>query len=509
MSRPSEREISVLVPPHLARLAPGDPGSVGPYVLIGRIGAGATGTVFAAVDPAEGGDPLVAVKVLHPWPLEEQSTLAYLHARLAALQGTDGRVYVPPITFDAAAERPWLALPYIPGVALDGFVREHGPLGRGRLIALAAALGEGLSALHSKEVAHGDLKPGDVLLCASGPRLLDCALPGEGELLGRTAWHWTAPERLAGGEPSPAADVFSWGAIAVFAATGRPPVEEEGASAATSPWLEGVPGELRPIVRRSLSEDPRDRPTVREVLGSTIAAWESISGSGAGPVQGTAVTQVLAREWRGISEPDRLPRLVRLGTDRRRTSGRAALVAGASVVALALVGGGGYAAYGALSGDGAPQAAPSPSPSSPVPSADESRQGPPVVRFDPAEQENPVEGPWVYTRVERAESAPATPAATIAPATWSEHWTPVDAEARAEAVITAETEVRCAQFCVPGPGYIEDGRGTYEMAGQDFIDYLSWGKPVIAEVEFADSEGEGDGPREVTRITELYPTPAR
>ncbi|MFD0801989.1 serine/threonine protein kinase, partial [Streptomonospora algeriensis] len=140
MSRPAEREISVLVPPHLAPLAPGDPGSIGPYVLIGRLGAGGTGTVFAAVDPADAGGELMAVKVIHPWPLEEPENRARLQARLSALAEVDGRCYVPPVAFDAAAEHPWLAMPYVAGLPLDGFVRDHGPLGRGRLVALVAAL---------------------------------------------------------------------------------------------------------------------------------------------------------------------------------------------------------------------------------------------------------------------------------------------------------------------------------------------------------------------------------
>ncbi|KIH97424.1 hypothetical protein LP52_19425 [Streptomonospora alba] len=503
MSRPAEREISVLVPPHLAPLAPGDPGSVGPYVLIGRLGAGGTGTVFAAVDPADASAELVVVKVVHPWPVEEPENRERLRARLEALAGVDGRCYVPPTAFDAAAEHPWLAMPYVAGLPLDGFVREHGPLGRGRLIALVATLGEALSALHSHDVPHGDLTPDNVLLSSRGPRLLDCALPGDGELLRRTATPWTAPERLEGGEPSAAADVFSWAAIAVFAASGRPPIDDEGAPASVTPWLQGVPGEMRPIVRRALSEDPRDRPTVREVLGATIAAWEAISGSDAPQVQGTAVTQVLSREWRGIVEPDRLPRLVRLGTNRRRGAGRAVLVAGGSVVALALIGGGGYAAYAALNGGGTEQAAPPPAPS-PSASSD-ARQGPPIVRFDPADQENPAEGPWVYTRVERRPSAPETPAATLAPDAWSEQWQPVGEDAVQEAVITEDTEVLCARFCVPGPGYVEDDRGTFPMNGREFIDYLAWGQPVIAEVEFAE-EG-GDGPREISRIVEVYPTP--
>ncbi|MBX9387154.1 protein kinase [Streptomonospora nanhaiensis] len=518
MSPSAEREISVLVPPDLAPLAPGDPSSVGPYLVIGRIGAGATGTVFAAVDPRTTGEPLTAVKVLHPWAVEDEPTRARLRERLAALAGADGRCYVPPAVFDAEAAQPWLAMAYVSGVRLDTFIAEHGPLGQGRLIALAATLAEGLSALHRRDLAYGDLKPANVVLCATGPRVLDCALPGHGELLRRTAGPWTAPERLAGGPPSTAADVYSWGALVVFAATGHPPVDgggagdggaggtggaETGTPAADSPRLAEVPEELRPIVRRALAADPAARPSVRELLGSAIAAWEAISGAGAPPVQGTAVTQVLSREWRGIPDPGLLPRVIHLDDGRRRRRGRTGLVAGGAAVGLALIAGGAYAAYAALGGPAAPAPEPGPTAS---PSADAPAEpGELIVRFDPAEQTGGAEGPWVYTRVEPAPDAPATPAATIAPEDWSAQWVPVSEDAVGETVITAETEVLCAQFCVPGPGHIEDDRGTYPVTGPDFVSYLQWGRPVIAELELA--EPEGDGPPEAVRITEVYPTP--
>jgi hypothetical protein len=126
-----------------------------------------------------------------------------------------------------------------------------------------------------------------------------------------------------------------------------------------------------------------------------------------------------------------------------------------------------------------------------------------VVRFVPAEQPAPVEGPWVYTAVERAEATPEADG-LLTPEDWSAQWT--DAGEEREAVIAPDAEVLCAQFCVPGPGHIDGERGTYEVRGQDFIDYLDWGNVVIAEVEFAEADG-GMGPREIVRITELFPAP--
>ncbi|MFC4562613.1 serine/threonine-protein kinase [Nocardiopsis mangrovi] len=513
MSRRPQREISVLVPPNLIPLTSDDPRHVGPYQVIGRIGSGGTGTAYAAVNPTTQGDPLVAVKVLDSPLLADPAARAMLHQRLSALAAVDGRIYVPPVAFDTASAPPWLVMDYVSGVPLAQFARRHGALGAGRLIALAAGLAEGLSALHVKSVAHGDLKPANVLLGGSGPRILDCALPGDDEHLRRSAAAWLSPERHAGDPPTPAADVFAWGAVMAFASTGRLPFgmgEPHVLArrvAQADPDLVGAPEELLPLIRRALAKDPGDRPSVRELLGSAIAAWEATTSSSAEAVKGTAVTRVLSREWKGVSEQARLPKVIRLHDGSRSRAGaggpgrpRLLLVGAGGVLALALVGGAAWGVVATLDGgsDGGGAAA-SPSPS-PAPVDDSTA----VVRFVPVEQQNPVDGPWEFTPVEQAGSAEAGGAGGPAtPDSWSARWS--DAGEPQQAVIAPDAEVLCAQFCVPGPGHIEEGRGTYPVRGQDFIDYLSWGQVVIAEVEFAD--GAGAGPREIVGVTELFPAP--
>ncbi|GAA1088496.1 serine/threonine-protein kinase [Nocardiopsis composta] len=511
MSRRSQHEMSVLVPPNMGGLSSGDPRRLGPYLVIGRIGAGGTGTVYAAVDPMGGEDPLVAAKVLHSPVLADPGRRAQLRERLQALAGVDGRIYVPPVRHDADADPPWLAMPYISGIPLAAYIRRRGPMGRGRLLALAAGLAEGLLALHRHDVAHGDLKPSCVLIGASGPRILDCALPGDEEHLRRTAGAWLSPERHRGGDPTPASDVFSWGAVMAFAATGRLPfglgepeelarrVQEE------EPVLDGAPPALVPLLERTLDKDPERRPSVRELMGAAIAVWEEEDESDAADgVKGTAITKVLSREWQGVVEPARLPRVIHLEEDGVRRRGRTPLLIGALALALALVGGGAWAVLSALGGGSAPPEDAGPASSAPPSGAAEEEPRVETVRFDPAAQQNPVDGPWTFTPVQRAEDMEPPEGVLLAPDTWSSYWTDAG-EGPEEAVIAEDAEVQCANFCQPGPGHIEDGRGTYEMTGQDFIDYLGWGRVVIAEVEIAPGEG---GEPEITRITELFPDPA-
>lgn len=516
MSRRSPNEMSVLVPPNLGPLAPSDPRRLGPYLVIGRIGQGGTGTVFAAVDPMGGDDPLAAVKALHSPELDDPRTRGLLHTRLEALAAVDGRVYVPPVRFDADGAPPWLAMPYVSGIPLAAYIRRRGPMGPGRLLALAAGLAEGLLALHRRQVPHGDIKPGNVIIGSKGPRILDCALPGDDEVLRRTAGAWLSPERHQGAPPSPGADVFAWGAVLAFAATGKLPFglgEPEVLARRVQteePVLDGVPRELLPLVSRALAKDPAERPTIRELIGSAIAAWEqTVAEDGEGAeqagVRGTAVTKVLSREWQGVVEPARLPRMITLDDGAVRRPGRVPLLVGGAAIVVALLGGGAWAGMQVLNGGEEPAPRPSESPSAPV----ETQEGPrtATVRFDPTEQEDPQDGPWVFTRVEQADPGAEPPeGGAIRPEDWDTYWVPAEGAEPETAVIPEDAEVYCANYCTPGPGWIEEGRGTYEATGAEFTEYLSWGRVVIAEVEFAEGGGEGDEP-EIVRITELYPQP--
>ncbi|MFL1431199.1 serine/threonine protein kinase, partial [Nocardiopsis sp. frass1] len=126
-----------------------------------------------------------------------------------------------------------------------------------------------------------------------------------------------------------------------------------------------------------------------------------------------------------------------------------------------------------------------------------------VVRFDPAEQEDVVEGPWVYTPVDR-EDEPERGQGVPTHQDWAAQWS--EAGESAAAVIDPEAEVLCAKFCA-APDHVfldEEGRGTWELTGRDFIDYLSWGPVVIVEVTFSEEEPAEGEPREIVQVTELF-----
>ncbi|GAB3690525.1 protein kinase [Nocardiopsis oceani] len=527
MSPRSPREISVLVPPDLAPLYPDDPARIGPYLVLGRLGQGSTGTVYAAVDTGSttSEDRLVAVKTLKSPELESPDIYPALGQRLRNLAAVDPHRVVTPLTFDADANPPWLSMPYLAGQRLSHYVTKRGGLGVGKLIALSTGLAEGLSALHARGVAHGSLRPSEILLESHGPHIMDCAIAGDSERLRGSGATWLSPERYRGGIATPVADVFAWGAIVAFAGTGRLPFgpgepEEIAQRVASGDFdLDGLPKGLRPVVGRALDPNPDRRPSLREVIGAVIAVWQAENtAEGAEPASGNReeIGRILEREWHAVEPPARVPEVIRLeGRMSNRRPTRTLFVAGAVAMAVVLIGGGvwGITQITGGSAEAGPVAAEEDDDADDEDAAEEEEADEEpstlIVRFDPAEQdepedveENEEERAWVYTPVDRDDDIPRNQGIPSHDA-WAEQWDEDGDEA--EAVILPDAEVKCAKFCA-APEHVfldEDGRGTWDLSGSDFVDYLSWGPVMIVEITFAEDQDD-EGPREVVEVTELF-----
>jgi serine/threonine protein kinase len=109
-------------------------------------------------------------------------------------------------------------------------VTATGPLPDDAVLKLAAGLAEALRVIHHCGLVHRDLKPGNVLLAADGPRVIDfgiaraldgTALTSAESLLGTPSY--MSPEQAQSQPAGPASDVFSLGGVLYFAATGTSP----------------------------------------------------------------------------------------------------------------------------------------------------------------------------------------------------------------------------------------------------------------------------------------------
>jgi hypothetical protein len=211
------------MPGGISPLLEHDPADVGPLRLIGRLGAGGMGIVYAGLSAA---GERVAVKVVHP-ELAHDPEFRTRFAREIALLGkirSAGTVRV--LAADADAAQPWFATEYVAGPTLEERVRGVGPLAGDDLYGLASGLAEALVAMHAAGVVHRDLKPANVILSPSGPRVVDLGIARAvdeagvtrtGVLIGSPAW--LSPEHYRDDEVGPAADVHAWGLLVAFAAT--------------------------------------------------------------------------------------------------------------------------------------------------------------------------------------------------------------------------------------------------------------------------------------------------
>ncbi|MER5421802.1 serine/threonine-protein kinase [Streptosporangium roseum] len=241
---------------------------IGPYRVVRRLGQGGTGEVFLARDP-EGRQ--VAVKVLHPRLTADPALLQRFRQEAEAASRVARSCTVPVLEAGLDGDRAYLVTEYVEGQDLRRRVESHGPLTGSGLDALAVSTAVALQAIHAAGVVHLDLKPSAVLLGPLGPRVtgFGVARPaGPSDRAEEGASSCTAPEQARGEEGGAASDVFAWGGVVLYAATGRGPSAggTDRPAGHAFPGLTGLHGALRDLAGRALAEDPGSRPSVQDIL---------------------------------------------------------------------------------------------------------------------------------------------------------------------------------------------------------------------------------------------------
>lgn len=273
-------------------LGPGDPGTVGKYRLVGRLGRGGMGQVYLGESP---GGRLVAVKLIRAELAGDPDFRARFAREVATARTVSGIYTVPVVDADVDGAQPWLVTAYVEGPSLADAVRDFGPFGPEQMLTLAAGLAEGLEVIHASGVVHRDLKPSNVLLAQDGPRIIDFGISRAGDLPGVTRTGqvtgspgYMSPEQAQGGAAGPASDVFSLGSVLVFAVTGREPFGSGSGPSVlyrvvhSQPDADGIPEPLKSLVTRCLAKDPGLRPTASQIVAELGAARPGSSWIGAG-----------------------------------------------------------------------------------------------------------------------------------------------------------------------------------------------------------------------------------
>jgi eukaryotic-like serine/threonine-protein kinase len=250
----------------------------GRYRLDSRIATGGMGEVWRGTDLvlARG----VAVKLLLP----EYARDAEGAARFRAEARHAGMVSHPNIAqvFDYSegdgdnddTGRPYLVMELVDGPSLAGLLAD-GPLGPAYTLGVTAQVSAGLAAAHAADLVHRDIKPANLLISKDGiVKITDFGIAHAagaapvtrtGVVVGTGAY--LAPERIAGDQAGPAADLYSLGVVAYECLTGKRPFNGDPLAVVLAhqeqplpPLPPEVPERVAALVADLTAKDPGARP---------------------------------------------------------------------------------------------------------------------------------------------------------------------------------------------------------------------------------------------------------
>ncbi len=215
-------------------LEPGD--LLGRYRAGPLIGAGGMGQVFLAEDLQTGHD--VALKLLHPRWAGDDWLVELFHKEAALVRSLSHANLVALLQVGEDRGLHYLVFEFIHGVSLEHVLRD-GPMEVALAASIIQDLAMGLSAAHAAGVVHRDLKPANVMItpddriklidfgvadrsgAGTGDREIPRELDGPGSTGVCGTRVYSAPEQNQGRPASPAADVYSLGAVAYELFSGR------------------------------------------------------------------------------------------------------------------------------------------------------------------------------------------------------------------------------------------------------------------------------------------------
>jgi tetratricopeptide (TPR) repeat protein len=303
--------------------APGAPlprgASVGRYVVLDGVGAGAMGVVYAAYDPEL--DRKVALKLLKSARSDGVGRLRLLREAQALAKLSHPNV-VAVHDVGTSGEQVFIAMEFVAGVTLAQRLTERAHAWP-ELLALFIAIGRGLAAAHRAGLVHRDFKPDNVMICADErPRVMDFGLarvepapapdmqgdtlvqPREpalelevtaaGAVLGTP--QYMAPEQWAGGSVDARTDQFAF-CVALWAALfGARPFVGATPAALRLAVMQGSIVEparaghgasrtearrVAAVLRRGLAADPSrrhaDMDTLLAALGERRRSWRRVA----------------------------------------------------------------------------------------------------------------------------------------------------------------------------------------------------------------------------------------
>lgn len=312
-----------------------DPRRIGPFEVLGRLGAGGMGLVYLARSAS---GRRVAIKTVRTELAEDQLFRVRFAREVEAARAVSGFYTAAVVDADPRAAVPWLATAFVPAPSLEEIVTECGPMPAQAVRWLAAGVAEALQSIHGAGLVHRDLKPSNVLVVEDGPRVIDFGIASgvsntrltmTNVAVGTPAY--MSPEQAKDSRSvTGASDVFSLGSMLVFAATGHAPfhganpVETVFMLLREGPDLEGLPEELRPLIESCMQMEATARPNPADLQAQLaphlFGSGSDDSGTASAWLPERAVSLIETRRG-GVRRRSRRPAVAVVAGGARPTSG--------------------------------------------------------------------------------------------------------------------------------------------------------------------------------------------
>jgi serine/threonine-protein kinase len=276
------------------------PSKIGKYDVEERVGEGAMGVVYRAVDPVL--KRRVAIKVMSD-AFAQNDDLRERFLREAQAAGSLQHPNVITIyDFGDVDGHPYIAMEFVEGQDVAELIAHQVPLSVVDKLDLAIGVLQGLAYAHKRGIVHRDIKPANIRVDDEGKaRIMDFGvahlassnMTKSGVMLGTPSY--MAPEQIVGGKVGPQTDVFSVGAVLYELLTGARPFDggtlqavmyrvlsENPASLSTV--VPGLPAKLNDVVMRALAKDAENRySSALDMANDLIAIRAAIDASAASP----------------------------------------------------------------------------------------------------------------------------------------------------------------------------------------------------------------------------------
>ncbi|MET9978419.1 PQQ-binding-like beta-propeller repeat protein [Streptomyces microflavus] len=306
----------------MEQLTQHDPRRIGPFEVLGRLGAGGMGLVYLARSAS---GRRVAIKTVRTELAEDQLFRVRFTREVEAARAVSGFYTAAVVDADPRAAVPWLATAYVPAPSLEEIVNECGPMPTQAVRWLAAGIAEALQSIHGAGLVHRDMKPSNVLVVEDGPRVIDFGIASgvsntrltmTNVAVGTPAY--MSPEQARDSRSvTGASDVFSLGSTLVFAATGHAPfhganpVETVFMLLREGPDTEGLPDDLRPLIESCMQMDPTQRPSPADLQAQLaphlFASGSDDSGTASAWLPSLATAMIERRRGGGRTAPPAAP----------------------------------------------------------------------------------------------------------------------------------------------------------------------------------------------------------